>query len=223
LIGLKNLIVVFLVFGCICSHAQTGFSFAADLSLMRNFSPDQNFWCVGQTVQGNFHFNKKQTAYAWLNYYTPGKFKNDFTATAKSSTTSPSAIPFQASAKWKIGQVSLGWKHYFKGGFDEEAGYSIYSIAGFGLMFTKAENVFSPAIDTTLYTTITTAGNGKFYRLTFDLGAGVEFPIGGSFFLYSDLRTWLPTSDAPSPYLHSNKNVPLPVMINAGMRILFGY
>lgn len=190
---------------------------------MRNFSPNQKFWCVGQTIQGNFHFNKKQTAYASLNYYTPGKFKNDFTATAKSSATTPAVIPFEAAASWKIGQVSLGWKHYFKGGFDEELGYSIYGLAGFGLMFTKAENVFSPAIDTSLYTAPTAAGNGKFYRLTLDLGAGVEVPVGGSFVLYSDLRTWLPTSDYPSPYLHSNKNVPLPVTINAGMRILFSY
>ena len=191
--------------------------------MMRNFSPGQEFWCVGQTVQFNLHFNQKQSAYAWLSYYTPGKFSNDFTATAKSSATSPSVIPFEASAKWRNNQVSFGWKHYFKGGFNEETGYSLYSIVGFGLMFTKVENVFTPAIDTSLYAVPTLAGNSKFYRLTIDLGVGVEYPLGGSFSLYGDVRTWIPTSDYPSPYLHSNKNVPLPFMISGGMRILFGY
>jgi len=219
---LKNLFIVFLTLGSVCSHAQIRFCFATDFSVMHNFSPDQEFWCVGQTVQFNFHFNQKQSAYAWLNYYTPAKFKNYFTATAKLPNTVPSVIPFSASAKWNIGQVSVGWKHYFKGGFDAETGYSLYGMAGFGLMITKAENITTPAIDTSLYTATTIAGNDKFYRLTLDLGAGVEFPVGGIFFLYGDLRTWLPTSDYPSPYLHSNKNVPLPLIFSAGMRILFG-
>jgi hypothetical protein len=219
--GLKNLIAVFLSLLCFCGYAQMRFSFATDLSLLRNFSPMQQFWAVGQTVQFNIHFNAKQSAYAWLAYYTKGKFENDFIASAKSTATVPSTIPFTASASWRNNQVSLGWKHYFKGSFDAESGYNIYSTAGFGLMFTKVENIFSPSIDTSLYTAPTQAGNGKFYRLTIDLGAGVEFPVSGSIVLYSDLRTWMPTTNYPSPYLHNNKNVPLPIMINGGVRILF--
>jgi hypothetical protein len=223
LIGLKKLIAIFLLLGCIYGHAQIRISVAPDLSMMRNFSPKQKFWSLGQTVQFNFHFNAKQSAYAWLTYYTPGKFKNNFNAIAKSPTTNPSVIPFKASARWRNNELSVGWKHYFKGSYDAEAGYNIYSTAGFGLMFTKVENIFTPAIDTSLYTTPTLPGNSEFYRLTIDLGIGVEFPIGGNFFLYSDVRTWIPTSDYPSPYLHNNKNVPLPFMISGGMRILFGY
>jgi len=217
------LIVVLLLFSCVLTYAQTGFSFASDLSVMRNLSPDQKFWSVGQTVQFNFHFNQKQTVYALISYYMPGKFNNDFTATAKLPTTTPSAIQFKATEKWRNNEVSIGWKHYFKGGFDAQTNYSLYGIAGFGLMFTKVENVFSTPIDTSLYTTPTVAGNSKFYRLTFDLGGGVEYPVGGSFFVYTDVRTWVPTSDYPSPYLHSNKNVPLPFLFSVGMRILFGY
>jgi hypothetical protein len=221
--GLKKLVAIFLLLSCIYSHAQVRISVAPDLSLMRNFSPKQEFWSLGQTVQFNFHFSAKESGYAWITYYTPGKFKNNFTATAKSSTTSPFTIPFTASAKWRNNEVSLGWKHYFQGSYDTEAGYNIYGLAGFGLMFTKVENIFSPAIDTSLYTTPTLAGNSEFKRLTIDLGAGVEFPIGGNFFLYSDVRTWIPTTNYPSPYLHNNENVPLPFMISGGMRILFGY
>ena len=196
---------------------------AQDLTLMRNFSPRQKFWTLGTTVQANFHFNKKETGYAWLNYYIPGKFRNEFTATAKSPTTVPSTIKFRAAANWRNNEVSLGWKHYFKGGYDAETAWNLYSIAGFGLMFTRVDNSFTPAIDSSLYNTPTLAGSSEFYRLTVDLGAGAEFPVGGNFFLFGDVRTWIPTSDYPSPYLHSNKNVPLPFMLSAGMRILFGY
>ena len=220
---MKKLIAIFLLFGCISSHGQIRFSVAPDISLMRNFSPKQKFWSLGQTIQFNFHFNSKQSAYAWITYYTPGKFGNDFTATSKSSAVTPLAIPFKASERWRNNEISLGWKHYFKGSYDVETGYNIYSTAGFGLMFTKVENVFTPAIDISLYNTPTLPGNSEFYRLTIDLGTGIEFPIGGNFFLYSDVRTWIPTTDYPSPYLHSNKNVPLPFMISGGMRILFGY
>lgn len=220
---LKKLLVIFFLFCVNYSQAQIRISVAPDLSLMRNFSPKQEFWTLGSTVQFNFHFTAKESGYAWITYYTPGKFKNNFTATSKSSTTSPSSIPFKASAKWRNNEMSLGWKHYFKGSFDAETGYNIYGSAGFGLMFSKIENVFAPVIDTSLYNTPTLSGNSEFYRLTIDLGTGVEFPIGGNFFLYSDVRTWIPTTDYPSPYLHSNKNVPLPFMFSGGMRILFGY
>lgn len=220
---MKKLVAIFFLFGCIYGRAQIRFSMAPDLSLMRNFSPQQKFWSLGETVQFNFHFNAKQSAYAWITYYTPGKFKNNFDAVAKSSTTSPVVVPFKASAKWRNNELSFGWKHYFKGSYSAETGYNIYSTAGFGLMFTKVENVFTPAVDTSLYTTPTLAGKSQFYRLTIDLGAGIEFPIGGNFFLYGDVRTWIPTTDYPSPYLHNNKNVPLPFMVSGGMRILFGY
>jgi hypothetical protein len=220
---LRKYSTVFLLLVCLYGQSQVRLSVATDLSLMRNFSPNQKFWSLGETVQFNFHFNKKQSAYAWIAYYTPGKFKNDFTAIANSSVTVPSTVPCKASARWRSNEVSLGWKHYFKGSFDAETGYNIYSIAGLGLMFTKVENAFTPAIDSALYSTPTLAGNSEFYRLTVDLGGGAEFPVGGNFFLYGDVRTWIPTTDYPSPYLHSNKNVPLPFMISGGMRILFGY
>lgn len=188
---------------------------------MRNFSPKQKFWALGQTVQFNFHFTKRETAYAWLTYYTAGKFKNNFVATAKSGSTNPQTIPFRAAAKWRNNEVSLGWKHYFKGDFDAETGWGFYGTAGFGLMFTKVENVFTPGIDTSLYFTPLRMGNDEFKRLTIDLGMGVELPLGGDFFLYSDVRTWIPTSNYPSPSLHNNKNVPLPFMIAVGLRVLF--
>jgi hypothetical protein len=203
-------------------HAQPRLSVAADLSLMRNFSPKQKFWSLGETVQFDFHFNPRQTVYAWIAYYTPGKFRNNFTATAKGPAIPP-ALPFAASATWRSNEVSLGWKHYFKGSFDDAGTYSIYSIAGFGLMFTKVENSFTPSIDTSRYATPLFPGRSEFYRLTIDLGGGAEFPVGGNFFLYGDLRTWIPTTRYPSPYLHNNKNVPLPFMISGGMRVLFGY
>jgi len=199
------------------------FSILPDISLMRNFSPGQRFWALGETVQGNVHFSPKETMYGWLTYYTPGKFKNNHSADAKLNTTSPLSIPFRSTSRWRNNEFSLGWKHFFKGAFDNENTINIYSIAGFGLMFTKVENLFNTSIDTTQYNVPLLSGKNKFYRLTLDLGVGAEYPLGADFFIYSDLRTWIPTSDYPSKYLASNKNVPLPLMISAGLRILFDY
>lgn len=204
-------------------HAQIRFSISPDISLMRNFSPGQKFWALGETVQGNVHFSSKETMYAWVTYYTPGKFKNNFTADAKSAAASPLTIPFRSTSKWRNNEFSIGWKHFIRGTCDQEDAVNIYGMAGFGLMFTKVENIFSPSVDTSQYTAPLLPGTSKFYRLTFDLGVGAEYPLGADFFIYSDLRTWIPTSDYPSKYLFSNKNVPLPFMISAGLRILFDY
>lgn len=214
--------VIFLT-GSVGAGAQVRFSVAPDLSLMRNFSPRQKFWTLGGTLQANLHFNKKQSAYAWINYYAPARFKNNFTALAKSPNTSPSAITFRATATWTTDEVSLGWKHFFKGSFDAETGWNLYGLVGFGFLFTRVENSFSKTIDTSLYLTSVRFGSGQFNRLSLDLGAGVEFALGGNFFLYGEERTWLPASDYPSPYLHRNQNVPLAFSISGGIRILFGY
>jgi hypothetical protein len=222
-IFLKRFFFIPALLMALAGSGQVRFSVSSDFAVMRNFSPKQKFWTLGQTVEGNFHFSKKETAYAWINYYIPGKFKNHFNASAKSPSTLPPTINFTASARWRNNEVSLGWKHYFRGSFDAENGWSLYGTAGFGLMFTKVENSFDPAVDTALYNTPLLPGSNQFYRLTLDLGLGVEFPVGGDFFLYSDIRTWIPSSGYPSPYLHNTKNVPLPAIVSGGLRILFGY
>lgn len=207
------------------TYAQVRFSIATDISLLRNFSPHQKFWGFGQGVEGDFHFSKKNTAYAWLNYHTQGSFTNNFMATAKSASTAPQQTPYAVKGKWRFRQVSVGWKHYFKGAFNAEQDLNLYGAAGFGLLFSKVENTIVALPDTGLYQLAPTpvAGSDEFKRLTLDLAAGMEYPLASGIFLFADVRTSLPTSGYPSPYLHYHEKVPLPVMLNAGIRILFGY
>jgi hypothetical protein len=220
----RNFIPVLFLLCSLTASAQVRVSISTDLTFMRNFSAKQKFLVLGQTLQGNLHFSEKESAYVWIMYFTNAKFKNKFTATAKSSTTIPASYPYTVTGLWKLNQFSLGWKHYFKGGFDTEDFWRLYGLAGFGLAFSDVENTFSTPLDTSLYTTnAPQSGTGHFYRLTVDLGAGIEFPIGGSFSVYGDIRTWIPSSSDPSPYLTENKNVPFVFMMNLGLRILFGY
>lgn len=48
-------------------------------------------------------------------------------------------------------------------------------------MLGTVTNVHSVAIDTALYTLPVLSGKANFKRLTFDLGLGAEFPVGGDF------------------------------------------
>ena len=201
--------------------AQVQFSLATGLSGLRNFSPQQKFWALGQTLRADAHFSPKQSAYFWLDYYTEGKIRNNFTATAKSALTTPQQLRYTANGRLTYRQISLGLKHYFRGTFNAETGYSIYGLAGFGLLFAQVSNTNSPAADTSLYNVSVMQGEGSFRKLTFDVGLGGEVPIGGNFFVFADGRTWLPASSKTVPYLHNQKNVPLPFMLSAGMRILF--
>jgi len=203
--------------------AQPEFSIGTGVAGLRNFSPKQKFWAFGHTVQANVHFSPKETVYAWLDYYTEGKYKNNFTATTKPPFSQPFQIPFTATGRLTYRHISLGWKHYFRGSYSEERNFSVYGKAGFGFLFAKVRNQIAPAIDTSRYfVPVQPTASSKFRRLTFDLAIGAEQPLGGSFFVFVDARTWLPASSTPSPYLHEQKNVPLPVMASAGLRILFG-
>lgn len=221
---MKKLYLFFIVlFISAAAFAQRGlFSLSNDFSVLRNFSPNQQFWSIGHTVQVNFHLAEKYGPYAWLSYYSPGRFENDFTAQAKLPSTTPQTVSYRAAAKWNFRSVSVGWKHYFRGGVISDSTWSLYGLAGFGLQFTRVQNAFTPEVDTALYDVQPPIpGSDGFKRLTLDLGAGVEYPIGGDIYAYGDLRTWIPTSSYPSPYLHYTRRVPLPLILAVGIRIMF--
>jgi len=211
---------------CISSQivfSQTRVSIETDISLQRNFKKEQHFWTIGQSVTVNWHFNPREGAYALVCYYSNGNFKNELSATAKSPVTSPQQLSFVNKAQVRLEQISFGWKRYVVGTSDAEKNWNLYVFAGFGLIFGKATNNYSIAIDTALYNTPSRPvnGSGHFKRLTLDVGLGWEVPLGGDIFIYSQAKAWIPTTEYPSRYLFVNNNAPFAAMISAGLRILF--
>ena len=204
----------------LCSQ-ETKFSLATDVSLLHSFKKGQRYWSVGQTVHFHFHFTPVNGAYAWVSYYSRGKFTNDLSAAAKTSSTSPQQVNYRNSAELVFKHISLGWKRYIKGTFDSEGGLNVYAYAGFGLMFGQITNAHSVPIDTSLYDVPVLSGKAYFKRLTIDLGLGTEIPMGADIFLYFEARALVPTTDYPSRYLFVNKHAPFTAAANAGLRILF--
>jgi hypothetical protein len=203
--------------------SQTRVSIATDVSLQRSFKKDQRFWTIGQTIAIEWHFTPREGVYALVCYYSNGGFKNNLSANAKSPATSPQQIFFTNKAQVRLKQISFGWKHYLIGTSYAEKNWNLYTIAGFGLIFGKAGNNYSIAIDTSLYDAPMQPinGSGHFKRLTLDLCIGWEMPLGGDIFVYSTAKAWIPTTEYPSKYLFVNNNAPFAAMISAGLRILF--
>ena len=200
---------------------QSTFSIATDLGLQRSIKKEQQYWAVGQTVHAHFHFTPKDGAYVWISYYSEGKFQNDLTAIAKQPATNPQQINYVNNAAMRFKHLSLGLKHYFKGGSDIEEGWSLYGYAGFGLLLGRVINTHSVSIDTTVYQVPVRSGKANFKRLTLDLGLGWEVQLGGDLYFYTEGRVWIPTTDYPSKYIFVNKNAPFVASLNFGIRILF--
>ena len=218
---MKNFILLLFVGLSINAWSQAEFSLATDLSVLRNLNKGQEFWTIGQTVKGNFHFTDKTAAYVWLSYYGKASFRTPATAEAKSPFTNPQSINYSVRSSLRYRQISVGAKRYFKGTYRSDD-LNIYGYAGFGLMLGKVDNVFRTAIDTSRYAIAPPVqGSGKFNRLTFDVGLGTEYPVATDIYLYSELRSWIPSSGYPSDYLRNNKNVPSIVALNIGARLLF--
>lgn len=123
----------------------------------------------------------------------------------------------------RLRQFSLGIKRYFFGSAEKLEKFNLYGAAGFGLISGSATNNFSAAVDTSLYLVQDNIlnGSGDFKRLTFDIAAGWELPVGYEIFVFSEARIHLPTTSYPNGYLLKNKNAPLPGTINFGIRVLF--
>ncbi|HMU44879.1 MAG TPA: hypothetical protein PKC72_00865 [Chitinophagaceae bacterium] len=221
---MKKFLIIFsaIIFsGSILNCQIPGFSVATDLTIQRNFKKEQKFWAFGQTIHTIFHLDGQNGVYVWFSIYSNGKFKNDVTATAKSTATIPQEINYVNSGKMRLKELSIGWRKYLKGTFDEEKKINIYGYAGFGLLLGRIENTHSVSIDTADYNVPVRSGKANFKRLTFDLGLGVEQPVGGDFFLYGECRAWIPTTDYPSKYIFVNSNAPFTGMICVGLRLLF--
>lgn len=208
------------VFSTSLVFSQTQFSLATDLSVLRSFKKSQRFWSVGQTVHTHFHFTPRDGAYAWLSYYSQGHFRNQASAPAKSPLSIPQFIPYTNNAAMRFKHVSVGWKHYFKGGSNREKGLNSYGYAGFGLLLGRIDNTHSVLIDTSQYILPVEAGKANFKRLTFDLGLGLEFHLGGDIYVYMEGRGLLPTTDYPSRHLFVNDNAPFTGAANLGFRVL---
>ncbi len=221
---MKRPIIVLLLLLSIAgsTNAQAiGFSIATDFGLQRSFKKEQRFWAAGHTVQAQFHFAPRDVLYLSICYYTEGKFSNQLTATAKSALTIPQSQPYRNDAAMRFKQFSVGFKKYLKGRFDTELGWNLYALGGFGLVFGRVINTHSPSVDTADYDVPVRPGKANFKRLTLDLGGGVEFPVGGDVFLYTEGKVWIPTTDYPSRYIFVNDNAPFAGMLNVGIRILF--
>jgi hypothetical protein len=217
---------ILFIFFCILQglNASTQFSVATDGSLLRNLSSQQKFWAFGQTVQLNFYpsADGKNAIYTWVSYYTTGKFKNNFTASAKDAVTNPQLIQYTAHTDLRYRHLSVGWKHYLIGAYNSENIWNVYGYAGFGLLLGKASNSFNKPVDSAVYIIQQPLeGSSAFKRLTFDAGLGTEFPLGTAVFVYTEARTWIPTSHYPSRYLYNdNYHIPAILAINVGLRVL---
>lgn len=214
-------LIYFLLLAPCARSQQPQFSLSTDFSVLRSFKKQQQYWAVGQTVTGHFHFTEKNEAYAWITYFNNGKFTNQLTATAKSAATSPQEIAYTNRASLSFRHISMGWKRYLKGGSNSEDESNFYAYAGLGLMLGKVTNIHSHKIDTADYIMPVLPGTGRFKRLTLDLGLGYEIPVGGDVFVYLEGRALVPTTDYPSNYLFINKYAPFTASANIGMRILF--
>ncbi|MES1225223.1 MAG: hypothetical protein ABUT20_57605 [Bacteroidota bacterium] len=221
---LKTILTSFIVSVSIIAAAQqTTFSIATDMAGAVSFKKDQRFFVVGQTLIGNIHFTEKESAYIWYGYTAPGKFHNDFLATAKSPSTNPQTLDFKTYTQIGLRHLSIGWKHYLKGSYNAEESWNLYFTAGFGLVSGRVTNIYTIVTDTANYNFPSNPvnGKGKFKRLTFDAAVGCEIPIGMEIYLYGEARAWIPASDYPSKYLFKNDNAPFIGTANLGLRILF--
>jgi hypothetical protein len=197
------------------------FSLATDVSIQRNFKKEQRYWAAGHSIQALFHITPKNGVYVLFAYYSPGGFKNNLTATAKSALINPQQINYINKGKMGLKEFSIGWRKYLIGRPDLEKGWNLYGNAGFGLLLGNVENNHSVGIDTALYAVPVLSGSGKFKRLTLDLGLGWEVPIGAEMYFYTEVKLWVPTTNYPSKYIFVNSNAPLVAMLSGGIRIFF--
>lgn len=219
----KKIYILFIL--CIFIAAQVWtqprFSIATNPEILRSLRKGQQFWAFGHNTQAQFHLTPKDGIYVSFAYYSGGKFKNQLQATANNILYIPQVINYTNSAKLRIRHFATGWKKFLKGSSEEEETWSLYGLAGFGLLFGNISNTHSEEIDTTKYNVPVLSGTANFKRLTYDLGLGIDVPMKGDLYLYAEGKVAVPAWGYPSNYLLVNDKAPLTATLGAGIRILF--
>jgi len=223
LLTVKAAIKIFLCLFPVLAGAQSQFSISTDVSFLHNFDGKQPFTVPGQTVEIQWHPGEKYVLYSYFTYHWNGKYASSLEADAKQPATQPQSFSFKNHSEMTLHHLSIGIKKYLTGSFHNEDRFTLYVSGGFGLIMGKASNNFSVPVDTSQYTIQNNiiGGTGRFKRLTFDVSAGVEYPVGYLVFFFSEARLLIPTTGYPSNYLLKNDNAPLLGSINIGFRILF--
>ena len=216
-------LLIFLLILPFITQGQIAFSMATDASMLRSLDSKQRFTVFGQSVYLKLHLTNTSTVYGLVTYHLNGKYNNSFIAQAKQPGTVPQRVSFTNRSEMRLRHVSFGYKHYLRGHYGNESSFNIYGMGGFGLVIGRAINIFSTPIDTSQYFVPNNIveGSGNFKRLTLDVMAGFEIPVGYELYVYSEARVHIPTSDYPSGYLVKNENAPFFAGINLGVRILF--
>jgi hypothetical protein len=203
--------------------AKAQFSIGSDLSIVRQIGESKSFWGLAQSVQPSYGLTKKFLFYATLGYTSADKTTNRFTTNALADTITPKKINYSANTEWRTRQFATGIKYYFKGSYDNEEGLNVYGMAGIGVMSIKLTTDYTAGIDTSNYQSFPPyPGEGTVNKLSFDSGLGIEGPLGGNFFWYTEAKAWIPTDKVTSPYLLGSNKV-MPIMVGAGLRVLFGH
>lgn len=202
---------------------QPRFSVSSDISIMHNFDGRQPFTVPGQSIGLQWHPDEKYSVYSYFTYHLKGKYVSRLQARAKQPATQPQAFQFTNRSEMQLHHLSIGVKKYLTGSYRNTDKLTLYISGGFGLLLGEAVNNFSVSIDTSLYNVQDNVigGSGDFKRLSFDLSAGIEYPVGYAIFLFSEARLLIPTTDYPSSYLLKNNNAPFLGSFNIGVRILF--
>lgn len=196
-------------------------SISTDLGLVRNFSKEQRFIALHNTIRTDFHLTMKDGIQVSFGYSTAGKYINSVTATALDPGTVPQKLDYDNKGKMRIRLLTASWKHYLKGHPQTETSWNLYSRTGFGLLMGWVDNIPSRSIDTSLYHIPVKSGNANFKRLTLDLAVGWEKPLGADFHFYTEARVSVPSPGYPSPFLLVNDHAPFMAVVCGGLRILF--
>ncbi len=196
-------------------------SLGTEFLVQRNFSSGQEFWTIGQSIRGEWKMGRGPALYAGLSYFSAGKFTNGLEAPAKDPATLPQRVAFDNNGRLRFTEISLGLKPYILGKWDAEERWSVYGITGLGLLMGRVDNVQSTNIDTALYSLPVLPGRGRFGRLTLDLGLGIEVPMGGDLFIFSETKSFIPISTYPSAYLLDPGYTPLTLNMGLGVRVIF--
>ncbi len=194
---------------------------STDFTVQHNLSPDQKYWAIGQNLRGEWKLVFPSPVYVGFSYYTKGNFSNQLTAAAKDPATVPAGINYINKGSMRFSHLTVGLKHYIIGSWEAEQDWNLYGLTGLGVLMGRTSNVHSEIIDTNQYQLPVLSGSRRFSRLTLDLGAGIEIPMGGDMYLYSEAKTFIPLTYFPSQYLLNYKYNPLTLNLGIGVRVLF--
>src|SRR5574343_289055 len=168
-------------------------------------------------VRAHYLIDEKNAVVISYNTQLPPTLNYTATASARSSSTTPSTTSVDVEQKISFHNISLDYHRYFVG--DLEESFGLYGLLGAGLTFATVSETYS-TYDKSKYD-LSEAASETLSGFMIDLGLGTNFSLNDQVAIFGEAKIAIPSGNDYNSRGNGSATNPIPCNYNVSVGVRF--